>query len=119
MKPNPKTTLVTYGHELYNPGGVEIPDHLIVHEETHEKQQGQDPDIWWERYLKDLKFRLTQEVEAYGRQFAYICRSTHEPRQRDKILRELGRILSSPTYGNIVKQENAEKMILKKAYVTI
>ena len=31
--------LFTYGDTLYNPGGRYIPDHLMVHEQTHAHQQ--------------------------------------------------------------------------------
>ena len=59
---NPRVVF-TYGETIYNPGGGKITDDLMVHEETHAKQQGDDPGAWWDRYLVDVDFRLNQEVE--------------------------------------------------------
>jgi hypothetical protein len=36
---NVDKTFWTYGDTIYNPGGIDIPDHIIAHEEQHGRQQ--------------------------------------------------------------------------------
>ena len=116
MLPN-ETTIFTYGDTIYNPGGHELSDHLIEHEETHCDQQGNDPKKWWERYLIDPYFRIEQESEAYANQFAYICAKVKDRNQRAKICLDLARVLSGPLYGNIISQQNAYNTIKVKSKV--
>ena len=74
MKPQKESTIFTYGNIIYVPNkDLELPDHLIIHEETHCKQQGSTPDAWWERYITDPYFRIDQEIEAYANQYRFIC----------------------------------------------
>ena len=35
--------IYTYGDTIYNPSGIDLPDHLIAHEETHSNQQSVYP----------------------------------------------------------------------------
>jgi hypothetical protein len=116
MIPTP-TTVYTYGDTLYNPSGQDIPDHLLHHEETHEKQQGADPDAWWDRYLQDQYFRIEQETEAYARQFAFICRTVKDRNRRHKILFDIARILAGPIYGNVIGTDAAMRAIKTRSDV--
>ena len=86
MIPNLQTTIFTYGDTIYNPGDNELPDHLIEHEDTHSKQQGDDPDAWWLRYVNDPYFRLQQEIEAYVNQYKFICKQVTDRNKRFLIL---------------------------------
>lgn len=117
MNPNLATVIFTYGDTIYNPGNVNIPEYLIVHESTHTEQQGNDPDSWWARYVKDPYFRLQQEVEAYGNQFAFMCETVRDRNKRSRLLLELGHILSGPTYGNMITREGAMRMIKERSGV--
>jgi len=110
MRPH-ANVIFTYGDTIYNPGGQDIPDHLIEHEGTHYKQQGNDPDAWWGRYLTDQYFRIEQESEAYARQFAYICATVKDRNQRHRICLDLAGILAGPLYGNVIGQMNAYQKI--------
>ena len=107
--------IYTYGDTIYNPGGGVIPDHVVKHEETHSRQQGDDPDGWWGRYIGDDFFRIQQEVEAYANQYKFICQIQKDRNRRDKVLRNMSTILSSPTYGSIIGSSVAYKMIKDKA----
>lgn len=109
--------IYTYKDTIYNPSGADIPDHLIVHEETHSRQQGDNPDNWWGRYLTDQYFRIEQESEAYARQFAFICNKVKDRNQRNRILLDLALVLSGPIYGNVISQQNAMKIIKSKSNV--
>ena len=103
--------IYTYGDTIYNPSGVDLPDHLIAHEETHSTQQGADPDAWWDRYLQDPYFCIEQETAAYARQYAYICATVRDRNQRNRILLDLSRILAGPVYGNVIGTTDAYKKI--------
>ena len=99
-----------YGDTLYNPGGSPCAPHLMVHEETHQRQQGDDPAGWWVLYLKDPAFRLNMEVEAYGRQYKYVCEHETRPVRRN-FLKAIAKDLSGPTYGNLLPFERAKELI--------
>lgn len=88
---------------------------LIVHEETHRDQQMSylTPGEWWEKYLEDPEFRLSQEVEAYRNQYREFIKKCHD---RNKIFLFVHRIagdLSSSLYGNMIDYQKAIKLIKK------
>src|SRR3979490_2466864 len=69
--------IFTYRNRLYNPSGRYIPDHLMVHEETHARQQlafEGGTDQWWKRYLTNASFRLHQELQAFRAQYEFAKR---------------------------------------------
>ena len=111
MNPPEDRIIFTYGDTIYVPSGRELEDHLIVHEETHCNQQGEDPDVWWSRYIDDPWFRIDQECEAYGRQYAYLCRVVKDRNRQTRILVDLARVLSGPTYGYVIGMPKAMEMI--------
>ena len=60
--------IFTYGDMIYC--NQELSIGLCAHELTHVFQQlKMGKEKWWEQYLKDDKFRLEQEVEAYRQQY--------------------------------------------------
>ena len=101
----------TYGDILYVPNGGSISDDLMIHEETHKRQQKEiGKKLWWNIYFNDISFRLSQELEAYRNQYGYI--KTHYGRQlRRKMLRKIAKDLSSPIYGNLINREKASILI--------
>lgn len=105
-----KSIVFTYGDTLYNPTGSDIPENLMKHEETHEKQQGKDIKGWWSRYLEDNQFRLEQELEAYRNQYKYVEENGNRETKRD-FLKHIARDLSSHIYGNIINFEQAKQLI--------
>ena len=117
MAPNLGNVIFTHGDTIYNPSGRDVPDYLIAHESIHTIQQGDDPDAWWERYLRDPYFRLQQETEGYAVQFAFICNKVKDRNQRFKILLALARSLSGPTYGSMIGHSAAMKMIKERSKV--
>jgi hypothetical protein len=116
MQPGPNT-LYTYGDIIFNPSGKDIPEDIIVHEEVHMKQQGDNPDYWWSRFIDDQYFRIEQEVEAYAVQYRFICKKHKDRNQRHRILMHFAQVLSSPIYGNVIGTMSAYQMIKKKANV--
>lgn len=102
--------IFTYGDTLYNPDRGTIDEALIKHEETHTRQQGDDPDKWWERYFVDVEFRAEQELEAYQNQYKYAVDNYSRP-QRRLLLKQISKDLSSAMYGNIMTKEKARDLI--------
>lgn len=120
FKINPETVLFTYGDTIYNPGGVNLSDDLIKHEEVHAEQQNHNDEeaaLWWGKYLRDPEFRLKQEVEAYGKQYWYICRyKTSNKQTQFTILKRFAQILSGPLYGECVGLLRAMQLIKEQSY---
>lgn len=104
-----KGTLFTYGDTCYCQS---ITPDLVVHEETHVKQQ-LDPKAWWDRYFTDIQFRLSQEVEAYRNQWQWIKKNIKDRNSRFRLLSRICMDLSGTLYGNIVSFDEAKRLIEK------
>ncbi len=103
--------IFAYGDTLYNPDDGKINKPLLEHEKVHSKQQGDNPDKWWGRYLVDIDFRASQEIEAYQRQYRV---GKNEIKDREKLnlfAMGLARDLSSEMYGNIMNFNEALQVI--------
>lgn len=101
----------TYKDVLYNPTGLPVPEDLVKHEEVHEKQQKLiEVDNWWNMYLTDKSFRLSQEAEAYREQYRFIKEKMNR-KARMPILKELSKNLSSKLYGNLISTKQAKELI--------
>lgn len=104
----------TYGNKLYNPGHGNIDVHLMIHEQTHSRQQAKylTPAEWWGKYIKDPQFRLSQELEAYRNQY----RSFIVGKDRNRtflFLHGIAQDLSSGMYGNAISYDKAKELIKK------
>lgn len=104
-------TVFTYGDTLHNPMGGYIDAYLMTHEETHVKQQGDNVEEWWNKYLEDNQFRFKQEVEAYHNQYAHFCRNKKDLVKQNKFLSLIASDLSGPMYGNICILDDAKEFI--------
>ncbi len=102
-----KDNMFCYGDTIYNPNGCFIDEILIKHEEVHSRQQGSDPDKWWQRYILDSAFRFCQELEAYQVQFKEYKKVFKDRNKQARILDVLAQDLSSPTYGNVCTYHEA------------
>lgn len=105
-----KDVVFTYGNTLYNPGGNKIEEHLMMHEEVHAEQQ-KVPHKWWKQYLKDSKFRLEQELEAYAVQYRYASEMIRDKNRLYNFLNRIASDLAGPIYGNVLTQGEAESKI--------
>ena len=113
-------TIFTYGDCIFNPSNLPLTQDLIIHEMQHAKQQAQNETVaklWWMRYLTDPWFRVTQEAEAYGAQYRYICTQVKDPNQQLKYRMELAGHLSSAMYGNAISKSEAMILIRKHAKI--
>lgn len=121
LPPNERAVFA-YGDTIYAPhipADIELPPDLLVHEETHQQQQGGDPALWWQYYLGDPIFRLKQEIEAYGNQWRYVEGLNIKREGKDRFLEMIATDLSSALYGNLLtfgeahsKIRNASKTVL-------
>ena len=105
--------IFTYGDNIYTKN--DLPDHLIIHESTHIKQQkSYGKEIWWEKYFTDEKFRYEQELEAYRKQYQFFTKTNKDRNRRDKFLTIIAGDLSGSMYGNIIEHSEAKKVIKQK-----
>lgn len=132
-----------YGDKIYNPSGKDVPIDVQYHEYIHSQQQAaHDAGVngWWTEYLIDPNFRLQQEVEAYGHQYAYakekLIAADEETRAKGRrdvalgiggnkhlgggvnnilkdILYSMASALSGPEYGSLISYGAAESAIKK------
>ena len=104
----------TYGDTIYNPHTDAVSDHLMVHESTHARQQGDDPDAWWDKYIADPEFRKEQELEAYANQYLFMKKACTNRVLKD-FLYQIANDLSGQIYGNLMSLTEAESAIRRKA----
>ena len=105
--------IITYGDTIHCKI-KNLEPHVIIHEEVHIKQQKEyGVAEWWNRYIDDEVFRLSQEVEAYKKQVNYIREHTEDMnRQRRRIwLKQIAIWLSGPMYGNLLTYEKAVEVL--------
>ncbi len=104
----------TYGSTIYNPSNVPLTPELIRHEETHMQQQEGSDDVaatWWKRFIQDVDFRIEQEAEAYAAQYTLYCQQVKDRNKRALYLKEIGTMLASPMYGNVIGWLDATQKI--------
>jgi hypothetical protein len=102
--------IFTYGDTIYCKKDLDA--EMKVHEATHVKQQ-QDmgAEVWWDMYINDPAFRLTQEVEAYRNQYKFLQAHIKD---RNRLFKEKHKILmhlSSSMYGNMVTYSQAMNIL--------
>ena len=113
--PQDAKPVFAYGDYIYNPFKKRIPADIIFHESIHRRQQAGNSDAWWMQYLSDEDFRLRQEVEAYGEQFAFVRKHIPNNRVRKDMLFSMASALSGEIYGSLLDYNQAESIIRKYA----
>lgn len=103
-----------YGEIIYNPRGTKLAQHQIFHEEIHFAQQTEvgGPEIWWDKYITDVDFRILQEVVAYGRQVWFIREEQGENRAL-AAARFYAACMAGPVYANMIDSSTAYKKIIE------
>lgn len=110
---NIERAVFTYGDDIYNPMNGAIDEPLGFHEATHAEQQEREggPKKWWKRFLTEPKFRLAQELQAYGHQYRRFCELHHDRNLRARELFRLATDISSAQYGRMVSLTEARKQL--------
>ena len=104
-----ENVIFTYGDTLYSDRDLSLG--LQAHELTHVFQQlKMGVKEWWEKYLSDDEFRLSQELEAYQRQYQVLKEKNVVTAKMDAT-RTAGD-LSSKMYGGIIEFEEARMLIM-------
>ena len=124
-----KGVVYTHGTIIYNPDKGKVDKALERHEGIHSQQQSLygtekiwmgilPPRFrikrWWDRYLKDYAFRLSQEIPAYQIQYQVLKEEIKDKNKLNKELFRLARDLSSPMYGSIISMNDAMKAIQRE-----
>lgn len=103
----------TYGDTVYIPNGEALTDDLEVHESVHIAQQADiGAEEWWNRFLDDPEFRLSQELEAYRAQWRFIEENKNRKMKR-MMFRSIIDSLTSSIYGNMITKKEAERLLKK------
>lgn len=105
-----KDAIYCYGDTIYNPYKRDITPDIEIHEQVHSKQQGDNPDMWYNKYLTSGDFRLSQEIEAYGEQYHFV-KGLLPAKLREWAKDNMAKALSSPAYGNLLSYREAEQAI--------
>lgn len=111
--PVPEHATFCYGKYLYNPSGKKVPEEIIYHESIHERQQGNDIDGWWARYLTDKDFRFNQELEAYREQYQLLKKAGMRGKILEYALDSMAEALSGEAYGSLLSFGSARCKIRK------
>lgn len=105
------TVVFTYGDTVYIPNGEPLTDDLEVHEAIHIVQQREmGAEEWWDKFLDDPEFRLSQELEAYRAQWKFIEENKNRNMKR-AMFKHIVDSLTSSIYGNMVTRKDAEKLL--------
>lgn len=110
------TVIFTYAPHIYVPNGDRLSKPLIAHEEVHLRQQCDDPEMWWERYLADPEFRFQEELEAHRAEWATARRIIRDRNRSARILTAIARRLASPLYGSLVSFREAKAAIEERVH---
>lgn len=95
-------TIFAYNGVIYS--NYDLPDHLLVHEKVHLRQQEQEGlENWVQMFLKNPSFRLSQELEAYKEELESITDRNYKA----KIRVISAKNLSSELYGGIITFQKA------------
>lgn len=106
-----ENAIYCYGDTIYNPHGRDITPDIEIHEQVHSRQQGPQPEIWYYKYLTDGEFRLEQEIEAYGTQWAFVKDQPIPAKIKQWAKDSMAKALSGKEYGNLINHREAEQAI--------
>ena len=110
-----KNTIYAYAPNVYIPSGKSLSVPLIAHESVHIRQQGDDPEAWWNKYLMYEEFRFEQELEAHIAEYKAFCRLHSDRNRQIAGLEQIARRLIGPLYGKKRRSLKEIKKILRTA----
>lgn len=115
-----KGGMFAYGDSLYLPGGGDIPPAIqFDHEPVHGRRQlAMGVDTWWQSYIDDPAFRLTEEILAHRAEYQWWLTSPEGRKQvpgfrskADWMLIQIAQRLSGPLYGKLIGMAEAKRLI--------
>lgn len=103
-----KGLIITYYPNIYWIGGDRLPLRKVVHENVHIRQQARyGVEKWWDDFISNKEFRLSQEVEAYQEEVKYIRSNVPNKQTRFKLIDEIAKDLSGKLYGRMISYNDA------------
>lgn len=106
-----KGILFCYSPTIYNPDNIVISEALMAHEETHSKQQKNNPESWWKQYIENAEFRLREELKAHIVELKIFSKRFKDRNVQSNYLRSIAIRLSSSMYGNSIRFPEALKLL--------
>lgn len=105
--------IFAYGDTVYVNGRSSIPPELRSHEAVHlQRQNAIGVDVWWQRYLADLPFRLEEEVMAHRAEYGTVRALIKDRNQVAACLDGMAKRLASPLYGKMISYHDARRRIV-------
>lgn len=105
-----ENTVFTVGDKIHTKHTITYD--LLAHEEKHSRQQKEcGVNEWWDRYFKDPKFRLQQELEAYQEQYRSVVLNVSDRNEQARALFFFATSLSGDMYGRMIPYQDAVKKI--------
>lgn len=91
--------IFAYGDKIYTLSRLELPAHLLAHEEVHcTRQLRIGTEAWWDRYLTDIDFVRYEEILAHRAEYEALAR--HGSRQqRRRALIDVAKSCPPPCMG--------------------
>lgn len=108
----PYGVIFAWGDRIYIPDRVPLPPQLVAHEDVHRRRQGDDPQAWWDHYLVDASFRLSEEIVAHVAEYRAYCDRHKGVQKRAKYLTVVTQRMASPIYGSLMSAARAREIIL-------
>lgn len=106
--------IICVGDTVYTKDPSILREDLLVHEKVHEVQQRVEGSAgWWNKYIEDPQFRLSQEIEAYKIQAHWVRENINDRNLRRRYFKSMANDLSSEMYGNLVTFDQAMEIIKK------
>jgi hypothetical protein len=103
------------GDTVYNPSGVDLTSALMAHEGVHGARQAVYPGGvfgWWDRYLIDPAFRLTEEIPAHVAELrTYLAAADLSRPARRLQIKAVAARLASPLYGRLISFDKAKELL--------
>ncbi len=104
--------LYCYGTKIYNPDNCVIPSHLIAHEATHSfRQEWTSPDEWWDKYIENPRFRLSEEIVAHRVEWGQFIKDNKDRNEQARYLHFICNRLSGPLYEGMCSFKEARQHI--------
>jgi len=102
-----KRAWITFGRTIWSPGTFE--QDVIQHELVHVGQQRnwKRAIIWWIKYIRDKKFRYSQELPAYQAQFDFLKTRYKDRNVQSRIKLDIAGIMSGKMYNGMVGIDQA------------
>lgn len=111
-----KDVVFAYAPHIYAPRlsvTGRLPTQLFYHEMVHIRQQGDDPEGWWNNYFTSIEFRLEQEFEAHLTEYMVLMGDAANRHDRRAVETHVAKKLASRLYGSMISVKRAKEALSK------